>query len=63
MTKRQVKPKRRKALGRPLPKSTDQDAEITTEDIEQAKMYVEKFGTPPFKGMLAARPEDEGDFE
>jgi hypothetical protein len=62
MTKRKAKPKR-KPLGRPLTEVTDQDVEITPEDIERVKMYVEKFGTLRLKGMLAAKVEDEGDFE
>lgn len=53
---------RRKQLGQPLAEATEQDAEITPQDIEQAKMFVEKFGTPRLKGMLEAKIKDEGDF-
>lgn len=73
MTKRQVKP-RRKSLGRPLntivePRGEGKNGELTNEqlaalyanqeDRELAKMYVEKYGTPRFRGMLEAEPEDD----
>ena len=62
MTKRKAKPKR-KPLGRPLSEATEKDAEITPEDIDRAKMFVDKFGSPRLKAMLEAKLEDTGDFE
>lgn len=62
MTKHKIK-KRRKAAGRPLPKATDEDAEITLNDIEQAKAWARKFGSPAFVAMLDAELADDRGFE
>lgn len=63
MSKRSQKPKRRKPLGEPLPEATEQEAEITPEDIERAKQWVAKYGSQTLKGMLEAKVKDEGGFE
>jgi len=62
MTQNKAK-KRRKSIGRPLPKATDKDAEVTTENIEQARAWARKFGSPAYVAMLDAELADAGDFE
>lgn len=45
-----------------MPKATDQEAEVTPEDIEQAKMWVQKYGSRKLVALLDAKVKDEGDF-
>ena len=61
MSKRKTVMKR-KPIGKPLPVANDSDAEITPQDIEQAKMFVKKYGSPRFVAMLEAKPDDGDDF-
>jgi len=56
-------PKRKKPLGKPLPPFTDAEIEITDEDIEQARLWAEKYGDDTLLAMWDAEPVDEGFFE
>ena len=58
-----MKRKRRKPLGKPLPKATDEDIEVTAEDIEQAKEWARQNGTPRMIALLEAEAAGNEEFE
>lgn len=55
--------KRRVPLGAPLPDSTDQDAEITPEDIERAKINWRKNAPPQYRDLLDAEVDSGEEFK
>lgn len=48
-------PKGNVLLGKPLPKTTNKDVEITPDDIERAKEHAAKYAPPELQAMLNAK--------
>ena len=55
--------KRKKPLGEPLPPATEDDWEITAEDIERAKQAWKKNARPQDADLLDAEIETGDEFE
>lgn len=51
--------KRKVGLGRPLTESTEEDAAITPDDIERAKLAWEKYAPTGYKKLLDATEPDD----
>lgn len=52
------KKKRKIPLGQPLPESTEEEAAVTPEDIERARLAWEKYAPTGFKNLLDATEPD-----